>query len=41
MVKGHLVAHGGPELIPEIDREGFERFEAAETKVEASEKAGA
>ena len=41
MVKGHLVADGGPELIPEIDREGFERFEAAETKVEASEKAGA
>lgn len=41
MVKGHLVAYGGPELIPEIDREGFERFEAAETKVEASEKAGA
>lgn len=41
MVKGHLVAHGGPELIPEIDREGFERFEATEAKVEASEKASA
>ena len=41
MVKGHLVAHGGPELIPEIDREGFERFEATEAKVEAGEKAGA
>lgn len=41
MVKGHLVAHGGPELIPEIDREGFERFEATEAKVEAGEKASA
>ena len=41
MVKGHLVADGGPELIPEIDREGFERFEATEAKVEAGEKAGA
>ena len=41
MVKGHLVADAGPELIPEIDREGFERFEAAEAKVEAGEKAGA
>ena len=41
MVKGHLVADGGPELIPEIDREGFERFEATEAKVEAGEKASA
>lgn len=41
MVKGHLVAHGGPGLIPEIDREGFERFEATEAKVEADEKASA
>ena len=41
MVKGHLVAHGGPGLIPEIDREGFERFEATEAKVEAGEKASA
>ncbi len=41
MVKGHLVAHGGPELIPEIDREGFERFEATEAKVELGEKASA
>lgn len=41
MVKGHLVAHGGPELIPEIDREGFERFEQAEAKAETGEKAGA
>ena len=41
MVKGHLVAHGGPELIPQIDRDGFEGFEEAETKIEATEKAGA
>ena len=41
MVKGHLVANEGPELIGEIDREGFERFEATEAKVEAGEKASA
>ena len=41
MVKGHLVADAGPELIPEIDREGFERFERTEAAVEAGEKAGA
>ena len=27
MVKGHLVAEGGADLIPTIDREGFEQFE--------------
>lgn len=37
MVKGHLVANEGPELIGEIDREGFERFE----HIEANEKAEA
>ena len=28
MVKGNLVAEGGADLIPTIDREGFEQFEA-------------
>lgn len=28
MVKGHLVAEGGADLIPTIDAEGFEQFEA-------------
>ena len=28
MVKGHLVAEAGPELISDIDTNGFERFEA-------------
>ena len=41
MVKGHLVADGGPELIPKIDREGFEGYEREEAGIEASEKAGA
>ncbi len=27
MVKGRLVAEGGADLIPKIDREGFEQFE--------------
>ena len=30
MVKGRLVAEGGADLIPEIDRAGFERFEASD-----------
>ena len=30
MVKGHLVAEGGPELIDQIDANGFERYERAE-----------
>ena len=29
MVKGHLVAEGGPELIGDIDTNGFERFESS------------
>lgn len=29
MVKGRLVAEGGADLIPQIDRDGFERFEHA------------
>ena len=41
MVKGHLVAHGDASLIPEIDANGFERFESAEAAAEATEKAGA
>ncbi|MCI1664861.1 MAG: Fe-S cluster assembly ATPase SufC [Atopobiaceae bacterium] len=35
MVAGSLVAEGGPELVGQIDREGFERFEDV-----ASEKGG-
>ena len=34
MVRGHLVAEGGPELIGQIDANGFERYEAAEAKLE-------
>jgi Fe-S cluster assembly ATP-binding protein len=30
MVHGHIVADGGPELIPDIDANGFERFTEAE-----------
>ena len=32
MVRGHLVAEGGPELIGQIDANGFERYEAAEAR---------
>ena len=41
MVKGHLVADGGPDLIPQIDAHGFEAYEEKEAALAASEKAGA
>ena len=37
MVRGHLVADGGPELIDQIDANGFERYEAAEASLEKAE----
>ncbi len=37
MVRGHLVAHGGPELIDQIDRNGFESYERAEAELEKAE----
>ena len=36
MVKGHLVAEGGPELIPQIDAHGFERYEQVEAGLESA-----
>lgn len=39
MVRGHLVAEGGPELIPEIDQQGFERYEQAASKLNVSDEA--
>ena len=37
MVKGHLVAEGGPDLIAQIDANGFESYEAKEAAVEQAE----
>ena len=37
MVRGRLVADGGPELIDQIDANGFERYEAAEASLEKAE----
>lgn len=37
MVKGHLVAEGDANLIAQIDKEGFERYEVAEAKLEGAE----
>lgn len=41
MVRGRLVAQGGSDLIGEIDRNGFERYEQAEIALEGAGKAGA
>ncbi|WP_293847195.1 Fe-S cluster assembly ATPase SufC [uncultured Parolsenella sp.] len=37
MVKGHLVAEGGPDLIAQIDANGFEGYEAKEAAIEQAE----
>ena len=37
MVKGHFVAEGGPDLIAQIDANGFESYEAKEAAVEQAE----
>ena len=37
MVKGHLVAEGGPDLIAQIDANGFESYEVKEAAVEQAE----
>ena len=37
MVKGHLIAEGGPDLIAQIDANGFESYEAKEAAVEQAE----
>ncbi len=41
MVRGHLVAEDVPELIGQIDANGFERYEAAEAKLEQARRDGA